>query len=121
LHSGVDFLNTSAGYTGAFISFGLTTGAYKYNGTILGVDDLKISSNDFLKLYPNPAKNFMSFDVLVGENITVTILDVLGNVVLKEGYSASNNAINVSGLSNGIYTIVLQTSKQSYVAKFAKE
>jgi len=121
LHSGVDFLNTSVGYTGAFISFGLTTGAYKYNGTILGVDDLKISSNDFLKLYPNPAKNFMSFDVLVGENITVTILDVLGNVVLKEGYSASNNTINVSGLSNGIYTIALQTSKQSYVAKFAKE
>ena len=121
MHSGIDFLNTSVGYTGAFISFGLTTGAYKYNGTILGVDDLKISSNNFLKVYPNPAKNFLSCEFLVGENVYATILDVLGNVVLKEVYTDSHNTINVSGLSSGIYTLVAQTSKQSYVAKFVKE
>jgi photosystem II stability/assembly factor-like uncharacterized protein len=120
LHSGVDFLNTEVGYTGAYISFGITTGAYKYNGNILGVDEIETSTNNSLNIFPNPASNYLKFDVSQNESASLSVCDIVGNIILQEKCPINNNIIDISALANGIYTISLQKDNKKYVAKFVK-
>jgi len=64
-----------------------------------------------LLIYPNPAKNTLTID---GNYISATIYDVFGKVVLTTDYQ---NTIDVSTLSNGIYSININTAHASTIKK----
>src|SRR5690606_23923923 len=82
--------------------------------TTVGINELS-NSNDLI-IFPNPAKNniqinLSNFDDNFNE---VIILDISGKAVLS--HSISNNDANlnidVSSLSNGIYTISIISNEQ---------
>lgn len=58
--------------------------------------------NSFV-VYPNPASASISVNHRLGDDVSVNIIDVLGNVVL----SSSQNQISISSLSDGIYMVQL--------------
>jgi hypothetical protein len=73
-----------------------------------------------MKIYPNPAKDLISLDFKI-DNANVKIMDVSGKVVFTQDKISRNEEINVSGLSNGMYFIVLENSSYYIIDKLIIE
>jgi hypothetical protein len=61
------------------------------------------SQIDGLKMYPNPAKNNLFIETALNSDINVSIINVLGKEVINS--KVSNNAVNISGLTPGMYIV----------------
>lgn len=62
--------------------------------------------------YPNPAQSFTTLKgITSAEIIALEIFDMQGRKVLAE---MNNMQLNISALSSGIYTIMINTKEQSY-------
>jgi len=57
---------------------------------------------------PNPANTYVKVKTNGVEGATVKMVDVLGNVVLKEAVMGSSKTINTSSFRNGIYFVVVE-------------
>jgi uncharacterized delta-60 repeat protein len=113
-------------------SYILTGGFTKYknnwcNGTVrligekiaLSTPDFTISNKNII-LYPNPVKDILN--ITSKENIqinSIQIYNILGELVMNQSDKNSISTINVSNLSNGIYTIIINSNKKTN-AKFIK-
>ena len=67
-----------------------------------------ITSGDVsIEAYPNPAQNVVNVDIagIQQVNGTIQVLDALGRVVTQTNCYSAHQAINVSQLANGVYTI----------------
>lgn len=84
---------------------------------LLSIDN--VSSNLKVKIYPNPATNYISFD---GINETTNYqLTTLTGKSLKKGVISENDKIDISELSVGIYLLKLSNnSKEKQVFKILK-
>lgn len=90
--------------------------------TVSGLGYTDFSFSD-IKLYPNPAKNFISIDLgkTVGSFSRMTITDISGNIVYTSDLnSESIQSINIETLADGIYFIQL-TGDENHVVRFCKE
>jgi hypothetical protein len=83
----------------------------------VGIEDQNALSHDFT-IHPNPASSFatLNFYIETTEAISLTIINVKGQIVLKEErgiLSKGQNQIklNLSGLPDGIYTCRLTDGK----------
>ena len=83
----------------------------------VGTDDMNALSHDFT-IHPNPASAFttFSFHIESAEAITLTIINVKGQIVLKEepgklGRGENQIKLNLSGLPDGIYTCRITNGK----------
>jgi hypothetical protein len=82
------------------------------------IDQLKAS------LFPNPLNSDLSieFSDEISTLIDVEICNVLGKVVFKNQYSASQKLeIDLGSLSNGIYFIKIITANKQLTSKLIKE
>lgn len=75
-----------------------------------------IESDDFemfSKVYPNPVVNILNIDLQQKNVSTPYYLSDLNGKVLSQGqFQEISNKIDVSGLSNGIYTLTIVTEEQ---------
>ncbi|MFK7783458.1 MAG: T9SS type A sorting domain-containing protein, partial [Crocinitomicaceae bacterium] len=58
---------------------------------------------------PNPARTYIKVNTNGVEGATVKMVDVLGNIVLKETVMGSSKTINTSNFRNGIYFVVVES------------
>lgn len=78
-------------------------------------------------LFPNPARHeleFRNLELKTGAEISIMIYDVMGgkiNSFLRSWNSGNPNAIDVSNLAPGIYTLELKTSGHSIRSRFIKQ
>ncbi len=85
-----------------------------------------LSINNFEKtntisIYPNPAKNFVYVKIPINENkLTITFFNVLGKQVLQRSINSTNNQIDISALSKGIYIINAKSNNKAKSFKFIK-
>jgi len=88
-----------------------------------GLVDLSVSDN-ILKIYPNPAKQKITLEYSVDdpENISVYLFNSLGQCektfILNQIQQPGNHSQKIilpTGLSNGVYWIVLTTSKNTSI------
>ncbi len=58
--------------------------------------------------YPNPAQNIVSISISGVSRVsgTIQLLDALGRVVLQKDCNNANETLDISNLSNGVYTVV---------------
>ena len=105
--------------------------SYSYDGAYWVYDGLATiyySSRDFqsgtktvvdddLKVYPNPASNYISFnlDKIIGQ-FTVQLVDLQGKVVLNQT-STNNNAVSIAKLSKGLYQYKILSDTKVYTGK----
>jgi len=92
--------------------------------TVLYSDDLISGINNSLavglnKLYPNPATNMLNLD-LVSNNLSVTVLDVSGSVVLQPN-ELSPSQIDVSMLPKGMYFVKIENQESQEILRFVKQ
>jgi hypothetical protein len=71
-----------------------------------------------LKVYPNPAKNYILADVQNAERYE--IIDLNGKQVLENNKPESNQ-IDISQLNSGVYCLKLEAAGHSYFARFIKQ
>ncbi len=73
-------------------------------------------------VYPNPAKEVIniSFDGVQQNNVSIVMLDILGNVVHKSQFK-NNSVFTINledlNLSNGFYFIKIETNSNHYLKK----
>ncbi len=80
------------------------------NGSATSI--IAANAEENCKLYPNPAANVLYVDILNDdENVSVQIMSIDGKIVLAEQMNAfeAANGIDINRLSNGIYTVVVNT------------
>ncbi len=90
----------------------------KINEVEMSVNNVKKES---LKIYPNPVKSSMNFNLPNGEAVSaIRIHNIAGQTVLDRKLSAA--AINLEHVKAGAYIITVTTNKgTSYSSKFIKE
>lgn len=104
--------------TASTASVGADFSGTQFAGQVLGVNQLtKVIANSFV-IYPNPASQNtnVAFTIVERNKVTVSVYDVLGNLVStvsqENEFEKGNNTINLntSNLSGGIYYISLEVN-----------
>lgn len=80
----------------------------------LTVENFDTSS---INIFPNPTKDVLNFEGFDSTSIDIAIIDVLGKNVLTKTLN-TNETLDVSSLSNGLYSININGT---FASKFIKE
>jgi endonuclease I len=73
-----------------------------------------------VKIYPNPAKNFISIEANdYFQEFDYQIVSISGKI-LTSGKTSVNQQINISNFSNGIYFVKIFTEKYNFIEKLLK-
>lgn len=75
--------------------------------------------SNYFNLYPNP--NNGTFKVKTEVDITVRIINVLGQIVYTDLFQAGTNEVSMNELANGIYDVYLSTENGNANIKMVKE
>jgi hypothetical protein len=86
-----------------------------YNANVVGVEDINPNTNIFL--YPNPASSELHISGLQ-EVTNVSIFNMLGQKVLS---TKTQNMVNVSDLSTGMYVVTIDNNGVKKTMRFIKE
>jgi hypothetical protein len=110
--SGLGFSAFGEDVNGELYVVSLFQGAiFKINEDILSVDNQLVSD---IKMYPNPAKNNITFDSLNTSNQieSITIHDVQGKLVsTHSNFEEQLITISTESLTSGIYIIAISNTK----------
>ena len=71
--------------------------------------------NTNFSVYPNPSNSVINVVADFSPSFEMTICDVLGNVLISSPLGRSGGAIDVSGLSNGVYFVRVGTATQKFI------
>jgi len=108
-----DTINTARWWTdNAASKFPVIEMDYENNGTVnrvswqknsptVGLSELKVSS-DF-NVYPNPAKDVVTFATNVANNSEIAIMDITGKTIKTITFNTTKQTIDVSVFDSGIY------------------
>lgn len=108
-----------------FVSdYGIYGGSIGYKKVTTSINDVR--SNESLVIYPNPASNQLNIRTPEGfkENTyAISIIDNLGRTIQATAASVSSRtiALNIEGLSAGVYCIKLNSNGVSYNGFFVKK
>lgn len=87
------------------------------SGFVLGTDN---ESQEFIRVYPNPADDFINISFSSETPLNAQILDATGKIVRSVQLNNSPQRMDLTGFNSGIYFIVLQNASTNYsVQKFA--
>jgi hypothetical protein len=110
------FSNPNDDYGYGIPNFGM---AYFF---ITGVDEM---NNDALSIqaYPNPTNGFVYLPVLDVNNVTLTVLDIVGHKVnnFKPTVLDGSLLIDLSDYPNGVYLIHVATETENQIVRVIKE
>jgi len=89
--------------------------------TCTGIDELVANA---VTVYPNPNNGIINITLSTGlsKNSTLEIYDAIGKLIITETLSSESNTLNISNLSNGIYSFrVLNNNNMVKFGKLVKQ
>jgi hypothetical protein len=87
----------------------LTQGFHQTNWNFLGVEDF---APDYqATIFPNPTQDILNIKTSVFENVTYTLYDAQGKLVMQNILSAEQTPIQVSQLAPGAYSLSINDQK----------
>lgn len=87
--------------------------------TILAPTGMDIEERNALKIFPNPAGDFIFIEN--NEQIkTIEVVDLMGKVLYTQNGSEKKATLDISGLRKGIYIICVKTQKNTCNSKLIK-
>ncbi len=84
-------------------------------------DVATVNKGDGLELYPNPANNELTIKTEKGLYSSCTVMNGLGQVVMKMQMNGAETKLNVKALAAGMYYVNMVGDKGSVVRKFVKK
>ncbi|MBL0309189.1 MAG: T9SS type A sorting domain-containing protein [Bacteroidetes bacterium] len=89
-------------------------------GLMTGLTEAK--GNEMFTIYPNPARERISISLSpISSILSFQILTPDGRLVLQGRLNGEEAGVNISGLSSGLYFMLVQDDRQRVVRKFVKE
>ena len=83
--------------------------------SLLGTDEANINPLESIKIYPNPAKDYLNIELPKEvKNFKLEITDLAGRTILNHD---NQTKINVSGLINGTYLCTIKANDKTAVRK----
>jgi hypothetical protein len=89
----------------------LTQGFHQTNWNFLGVEDF--APNYEATIFPNPTEDVLNIRTSTFENVTYTLYDAQGRLVMQDILSAEQTPIQVSQLAPGSYLLTLNNETQN--------
>ena len=89
----------------------LTQGFHQTNWNFLGVEDHSPSYE--ATIFPNPTSEVLNIRTSTFENVTYTLYDAQGKLVLQDILSAEQTPIQVGQLAPGSYSLILSNQTQN--------
>lgn len=89
----------------------ITQGFHQTNWNFLGVEDF--APNYEAIIYPNPTEDLLNIRTSTFENVTYTLYDAQGKLVMQNILSAEQTPIQVSQLAPGYYSLTLTNETQN--------
>ena len=89
----------------------LTQGFHQTNWNFLGVEDF--APNYEAIIFPNPTEDILNIRTSTFENVTYTLYDAQGKLVMQDILSAEQTPIQVSQLAPGSYSLTLNNQTQN--------
>ena len=89
----------------------ITQGFHQTNWNFLGVEDF--APNYEAIIFPNPTEDVLNIKTSMFENVTYTLYDGLGKLVMQDKLSAEQTPIQVSQLAPGSYSLTLNNETQN--------
>ena len=83
----------------------ITQGFHQTNWNFLGVEDF--APNYEAIIFPNPTEDVLKIRTSTFENVTYTLYDAQGKLVMQDKLSAEQTPIQVSQLAPGAYSLTL--------------
>lgn len=117
----------------AFVSIGNEKdmdGENRVNGIVdCGIDETYFGNNiqlveekNFFRLYPNPAKNYLTVELWESDEInSYSVSNSIGQIVLQGNLAEEKKSICITSLAAGIYSLRVKTAWKMYREKFIKE
>jgi hypothetical protein len=94
---------------------------YNENGIPVSVNENILKENS-LKIFPNPANDYVNFKLLSKTNISfIEIINIQGILVNRQKIVNNQNTIDVSNLSVGMYIIKIHTDNGYIMKKIIKQ
>ena len=97
--------------TGTDGSNDLTQGFHQTNWNFVGLDDNDPSYE--ATIFPNPTSELLNIRTSTFENVTYTLYDAQGKLILQDKLSAEQTPIQVSQLAPGSYSLTLNNQTQN--------
>jgi len=82
---------------------------------------IDFSKIPFIKLYPNPVKNYITVEGLTGSKTMVSIIDINGKVLAATSTNDETYTWNIKALPAGNYYLRINADKKVNTIKFVKE
>jgi hypothetical protein len=84
-----------------------------FTGAAIGINEYTTEQSlNGIKLFPNPTSGNITIELeKFSKSETVTILNILGQVVLTEMLSDKNSTLNIQNLNTGVYLLRVGNSK----------
>jgi ELWxxDGT repeat protein len=114
IESAKNMLSSSIGFFFVYRTSATATELFMLDNTPTSISD--ISKNISFNLYPNPTKDILHIELntILNDNKTVTIANILGEVVLTETATSNRFSINTNNLISGVYFVTISNKgKQS--------
>ena len=89
----------------------ITQGFHQTNWNFLGVEDF--APNYEAIIFPNPTEDVLNIRTSTFENVTYTLYDAQGKLVMQDKLSAEQTPIQVSQLAPGSYSLTLNNQTQN--------
>ena len=89
----------------------ITQGFHQTNWNFLGVEDF--APNYEAIIFPNPTEDVLNIRASAFENVTYTLYDAQGKLVMQDILSAEQTPIQVSQLAPGAYSLTLNNQTQN--------
>jgi hypothetical protein len=89
----------------------LTQGFHQTNWNFVGLEDF--APNYEATIFPNPTEDVLNIRTSAFENVTYTLYDAQGKLVMKNMLSAEQTPIQVSQLAPGSYSLTLNNETQN--------
>ena len=90
-------------------------GQFVVKPNITGINEVKLN-NSILKIYPNPANDFINIqidNINLSEPLTLEVYDVTGKKVFISSLTQMQNKLNISDWAKGMYMIEISQNKNS--------
>ncbi|MFZ4740858.1 MAG: T9SS type A sorting domain-containing protein [Bacteroidales bacterium] len=93
------------------------------NGNISGSQGInEIITQSEILLYPNPAKDYINFDMGMYKDFQLSVYNSVGQAVLQKEFTSGNNTIYIQNFKQGMYYYQLINDKGKVISgKFVKE
>lgn len=101
------------------------TGTLTMDGTdslALAIDKIDVQIKPYLNIYPNPSNGKFNIDlkILRPQNVTIKVIDILGQIIYSQSFSNTSTSIfniDLSSETNGIYFLEISTDSEKSVKK----